>query len=531
MRVAWMLGGILGLSAVAAASPNLSFETVINQGDAIAGDEFSSAGQVVVGPNGSVGIVGLLENSGNPIVIYSTPAGGGTWNSQPVAVGGTSYTIPSIPGAEDFDYFDNLAISGNPSNGTRLTFDAEDGNNNQGIIQWDAGTTSLGDVAFDGDSKGYNSVGATADSGGPSLEMQVNGTGQAMFPAIASAQSAPNNSVILRGDDSASPSPNYITPIFTSSASLTNSSDPGSRVALGADNSGAAVLSASGASGVYIIPANGSAPSPIALGSYTLSAFADPIIGYASGNGINKTTLMLVNGSTPRSQDIVLSKNGGAPQPILAQYTQPTLYEATEGQMTPNGQIAVYVPNTTGDTIQYANAASANSNASVVASVYSGSGPVPNTAIALDPTGTNLDIEALTSPGSTAGPEINSSGTIIFNAEVGTSPSDEKAALLDWLPGDQSPEILLAAGDQVDIDGNMVTIDDFYQNSLSNDYDYYKNGLNDQNGIAVGVDYTGGPNGGGSAVLYAAIPGVPEPSTIALVSIAGFGLLRRRRRQ
>ena len=99
---------------------------------------------------------------------------------------------------------------------------------------------------------------------------------------------------------------------------------------------------------------------------------------------------------------------------------------------------------------------------------------------------------------------------------------------MDWMPGDQSPEILLAAGDQVDIGGNMVTIDDFTLNDLSNDFDYYKNALNDQNEIAVAVDYTGGPNGGGSAVLYAVIP---EPSTMALVSIAGLGLLKRRRRQ
>ena len=124
---------------------------------------------------------------------------------------------------------------------------------------------------------------------------------------------------------------------------------------------------------------------------------------------------------------------------------------------------------------------------------------MPSTAEALDPSGTNLPIQALTSPGSTVGPQINSSGTIVFDAEVGTSPSNEKAALLAWQPGDLSPEILLAAGDTVDIDGNPEIIDDFTLNTLSNDYDYYKNALNDQNGLAVAVDYD---DGNASAVLY-----------------------------
>jgi len=523
MRTTWIWTsvGILGLSAMAAASPNLSFETVINQGDSFSNDpsdQFQTSGQVVAGPNGTVGIVGLVENQSNSVVIYSVPGLGNTWTSQVVAVAGNSYSFPSITDPEDFDYFDNLAISNNISNGTRLTFDAEDVNGNSGILQW--GGSSLNDVAFDGDNKGYSTVGGNGtESGGPLLEMQVNAAGQVMFPAVASS-----NNVLVRGDSSS------LTTTFTSNGTLASTNqDQGSRVALATDNSGAAVLNPtpSGIPGVYTIPANGGTPTAIPLGTYTLSTFADPIIGYASRSGVN-ATLMLVNGTTPRSQNIVLSKNGGAPQPILPQFTQPTLYESTEGQMTPNGQIAVYVPNTTGDTIQYANAALANPSASVVASVYSGSGPVPSTADALDPTGSNLPIQALTSPGSTDGPEINSSGTIIFDAEVGTSPSSEKDALLVWQPGDLSPEILLAAGDTVDIDGNPEVIDDYFLNALSNDYDYYKNALNDQNGLAVAVDYD---NDNASAVLYAVIPGVPEPSTIALVSIASVSLLARRKRR
>jgi len=521
VRTAWMLAGILGFSAAAAASPNLQFQTVINQGDSIGGDQFDDAGQVVAGPNGTVGIVALLE-SGNPIVIYSTPGAGNTWNNQAVAVAGDSYNIPPIGSDEQFDYFDNLAITGNPSSGTRLTFAAEDVSGNEGIIQSDTGSSSLGDVAFEGDTKGYTSIGSVGtDSGSGTLEMQVNGNGQVLFPAMHST-----TSVIVRGDDSSSPSsPNYVTTIFTSNGSLSNAGDPGSRVALGADNSGAALLTASGASGVYSIPANGSTPTKIS-GSFTPSTEADPVMGYASGNGVN-AALMLVNGTSSGTQNIVLEKNSGTPQSILSQqFTIPAGEAPPQGQITPNGQIAVYVPSTVGDTIQYLNATASSYSAAVVASVYPSSGPVPNSALALDPTGSTLKIEGLTSPGQ-SGPEINSNGAIVFDAEVGTSPSNEKQALLDWLPGDQSPEILLAAGDTVVVGGQPVTIDDFLLNDLSNDYDYYKNAFNDQNGLAVAVDYTTASDASGSAVLFAE---VPEPSTIALVSIVSLGLLARRRR-
>lgn len=515
MRTAWVIGSVLSLSAAAMASPNLQFETVINSGDAIAGDTFDIANQVVVDANGSVGIVGALTNSGNDVIIYSTPAAGDTWNNQAVAVGGQSYIIPSMTGPQEFNSFDNLAISDNPIGGTRLTFDASQLNGNTGILQYDVGSPSLGDVAFDGDTKGYSDVGIGGDDGGAELEMQVNGSGQAMFPAVSASKQ-----VLVRGDESS------VSSIFTSGGSLVSTAV--GRVALAADNSGAAELSAGGVPGIYSIPANGGTPTEIS-GAFTPSTDGNSLIGYASGSGLN-AALMLVNGTATRTQNIVLEKNGGTPQSILAggQFTIPVGGPAPQGELTPNGQITVFVPSTTGNTIQYLNAASASTTAAVVASVYSGSGPVPSTAVARDPTGTNLDIEALPSAEGGTMPQINSGGTILFDGDVGTSPSNEVQALMDWVPGDTSPEILLKEGDQVNVGGSMVTVQDLFINNLSSDNDYYKNALNDQNDIAVEIDYTGGPNGSGTAVLYAAIP---EPSTIALVSIAGIGLLARRRRR
>jgi hypothetical protein len=514
----WMSVGILGWSAMVAASPNLSFETVINQGDSFTndpGDQFQMADQVVAGPGGTVGIVGNVENDSNSAVIFSTPASGDTWTSQTVAVAGDSYTIPPIPSSEDFDAFGNLAITNNLSNGTQLTFEAQDVNNNQGILQW--GGSSLEDVAFDGDSKGYSSVGATESASGLP-ELQVNASAQVMFPAVVS----PNN-VLVRGDSSS------LTTTFTSGASLSiTTDDQGDRVALGADNSGAAVITAAGNPGIYTIPAIGGTPTKVS-GSFT-PASEQPLMGYASGGGIN-AALFLANGTPSQTNQVVLSQNNGTTLTVLVPQFSVAGAMQPEGQITPNGQIAVYAPNSyangisTVDAVWHANAASVGPSASVIASVYSGPGS-PSSAFATDGSDPTLPIQGFFS--GDQGPEINSNGTILMDAEVGTTPSHAKQALLDWLPGDQSPEILLAAGDQVDIDGNMVTIEDFTLNSLSNDYDYFKDGLNDQNDIAIAVDYTGGPNGGGSAVLYAVIP---EPSTIALVSIASFGLFARRRRR
>jgi hypothetical protein len=543
MRTTWMLAGIstgiMGLSVIAGASPNLDFETVINQGDSFAvgdaGDQFQNAGQVVVGPNGIIAMSAEIQNGGgsSPAVIYSTPLPSGGWSSQEIAVGDDTYNIPGIAPGEQFLDFNNVALT---NSGTQLAFVAQDYSGNNGIIQWNTGV-GLQDVAFEGDTRGYTSVGGDGtDSGGGGIEMQVNGSGQVLFPAIASGLSAGG---LVRGNATpppplTPPPPPPTTVVFTNgtgSPPLTDT-DPQSRVAVGSDNTSVALLeTSSNVPGIYMIPASGGAATAIPLGNYTPFQ-TDPIMGYASGDGVN-ATLMLVNDINTGMHDIVVSKNGAAPHSILAhEFTIPnsisTPFEYPEGQMTPNGRIAVYVPSTTGDTIQYANAAPAGlPSATVVASVDAGAGSGLNSSMALDPTGTTLDIEALAEPGDDWGPEINSGGTILFNAEVGTSPSNEKQALLDWMPGDQSPEILLAAGDTVDIDGTPEIIDDFLLNALSNDYDYYKNALNDQNEVAVSVDYDDDTE---SAVLFAAIS-VPEPSTIALVSIASFSLMARRRRR
>ncbi|MGD0541330.1 MAG: PEP-CTERM sorting domain-containing protein [Tepidisphaeraceae bacterium] len=520
MRIKWILAGVFGTSAIAAASPSLQFYTVINEGDSIAGDQFFAADQVVVGDGGVVGMVGALLNSGNNIVIYSTPAAGNTWNSQSVVETDAQY-----------ESFDNLALTGNPlftgglSTGqTRLTFAAVSPSDQAGILQWDdnAGVTSLGDVAFEGDGKGYSSIGSDGtDSGGGTLEMQVNGSGQVLFPAVASPPAlATSTDVLALGDVSSVPT---ATPIFKSSSPGLAISDPGSRVALGADGSGAALLSNSGTPGVYNIPAGGGTPTPVSLpGSLvpihdTPDFQGEPVMGYASS--LN-ATLVLATNSSSTSDDIVLSKNG-SPSILVGPFTPGSGAPGVpQGEMSPDGRIAVYVPDNSGadDTIQYADAASLSPVATPVASIGEP---------ALDSGGTSRIIEAVQEAGLNWVPQINDSGTIAFLAEVSTSLTDltPETALLDWQPGDLSPTVLLWENETVNIGGQPETISDLYFNQLAEENDFYKNALSDDGYLAVGVAYD---DYNGAAVL---ITQVPEPATMALLPIIGVGLLARRKRQ
>ncbi len=500
MRVIWILAGIAGASAVAVASPNAQFYTVINQGDAIAGDQFAAPEVVVVGDGGVVATVGQLENSGNNVIIYSTPTSNNQWSSQTVIEDNTDTNVIGLGDNQQFYSYSNVGLTGD-SSAAQLTFYTESAtNSNAGILQWDSDSNTITNIAFAGDI---------------SPQFDVNSSAQVLFSTSA---------MLARGNGVAT------TPLVTYSGSLSGLPSGQPDLALGTDNSAIEELDSSGTDGIYKINATGGVVTPPLAGSPNFALDAEPIIGYASGNGLNSYALTVVNGSTSGKLDIDLSKNLGAAQPILSNQftTSSNNYYAPSGEMTPNGQIAVYVPddNGAGDTIQYLNAASGNTTASVIAAVGT---------VARDPTGSNLIIQSLQQQ-VFAGPEINSGGTIVFAAEVGTSPSDEKQAILDWLPGDASPEIVLADGDTVDIDGVAATIDGLIVDQSNPQDEIYFNSLSDDNylGLAVQYTYDAGPDDGdsGTAVIITQlVTEVPEPATMALLPMIGVGLLARRKRQ
>jgi len=570
-----IVAAVLAIAPIASAATNYvnSFNTVINAGDPTdAGNTFLLAGQVVTDNAGDVGILGV-DDIGDSDVIYSAN-NLGTYSNQ-VVFDGASNDSPNVPGAGDSFQFDDLAISPAAVTGEPvLTFAASDGNTNaQGILQWDSLTplvTGVTDVAFDGDSKGYTNVGGPGGtfSGGAFLEMQVNGSSQVLFPATNTNASGPAQNVILYGNSTA------LSAAFTSSSTLSNASYADYRVGVGADGSGLAVLNSTATGpGFYLLPSNPlNSPALINLGNsnYVPSTQYNPVVGYASSpTGPNQLAVMLVDDSPTRqahqiSENLLMSVNGGTARPIIGAEFQigtaiATGPESFYGQLAPNGQFAAMIPNvstgTGGFAIQYANLAtlSPSSDLATIATEASASGPLENSAVAVDPVphGTNLEIINLQETAGDWYPEVNSNGTVVFPANIGTSPADPNPnqAILLWQPGDVSPQIVLSSSstgaitdtDVIDIAGYPAVINDFNWDGLSSDGDYYKNALSD-NYVALDVDYTylddpsnilaGNAGDSGNAVIITPLSvsaSVPEPGCLSVLGLGAFGLMRRRR--
>jgi len=269
-----------------------------------------------------------------------------------------------------------------------------------------------------------------------------------------------------------------------------------------------------------------------------LPADPDALIGYTSSGPGNNAALMVVNaGGT--TQNVDLEKNNGTPTPLLTLPITPSI--PVQGEMTPNGKIALYLSDSTnGDSIKYDDANGATpftpTTVATVATPSETTLTAPASAIALDPTASSLLIEGLQGGGTPWVPEINALGTTIFDAEIGTSVADEKMALLDWKPGDPSPTVLIAVGDSLVIGGQSATIDGLFPNTLTNESDNFKDTISDDNYVAVNVsyDYPDDPDNILNAVLLTQLSSsessVPEPTTLALLSISGLSLLARRRR-
>jgi hypothetical protein len=553
MKKTWIVGGILFISGAASAQ-TYQFSTVINQGDPLGSDAFLNSGQVVTDNQGNVGILATTEGLDFDIV-YASNTGSG-WNSSVVldednstgaSINGVNFLTPT-QNASNYQIFDNLAITGSALD-PNLTFaaqldDPSVGNpGDWGIVQYNSLTGTLNEVAFDHDTRGYAQVGNDGnDAIGGSIEMQVNGSNHVLFPAVNSS----SQNVIVYGN------PALLTNVFTSNPSgLTNAPFSDYRVGVGADGTSAATLKNGATSDVYLIPSNppGGAPLPVALPAGNVpSNYVNPIIGYTSGvNGMSQAAVIAVDDTNhPGKEDLLLTGPGGTAHSILPQEFSASPGTTMYGQLDPNGQFAAYIPGTSsGNTIQYANLAVANSVTQTIATEAPTTGAVP-TAVAQGPGGYKLDIISLQNPAKTWNPNVNSNGAVVFPAVVGTSPTDTSSqdeAICLWQPGDTNPQIVLSGSasdlatptDQVNIEGYPAIINDFNWNVLGSESDYYKSSLSD-NYLALDVDYTytddpNNPNAGvsGNAVIITSLS-VPEPASVALIGIAATGLLARRRR-
>jgi hypothetical protein len=520
-----MLAGVLAFSASAMASPNVPFSTVFDSTDSFGGAQMIGAMQVVVGTGGDV-FTNAALNDGNPIVVYSTPiANTQQFNNTAVA----EFDTPTVNLSADpnFSIFDNLTLVENSPSSARLFFAANDANG-AGIIQLDiAGSSStLSNVAFDG--TGSYSFSGLSNSDG-TLTLQGDAGGQALFPAKTSSSAL----VMVRGNAAAFPSP---TQVFTPTSSTTLT-DPTFREGLGNETptpTAVADLNVSGSKGVYLL----SGASATKISGSLAPATSDPsmIMGYTSTGSFNAALLLGQGTAGGSTQNVVLVTNGGtihSATTILDQSITPASGESGAlGEISPQGKIALLVPNGTSDvddTIQYADATAASPTTTVIAAVDTDASAPAYTKVA-NSNGTLLPIISLED--SSRGlwvPQVNDAGTIIFEADVyDASLSSDEQALLEWTPADagSSPTVLVETGQPADLDGtpSSSVVDSFTVSSLAQESDFYKNALSDDNYVGVGVFYADGS----SAVLVTAA--VPEPASMALICIVGVGLLARRRR-
>jgi hypothetical protein len=527
MRTKLIALGLFLFPTAAIASPSVPFANVFDSTSAFdGGGTLLGASQVVVGSGGDVFTNALLDN-GNQAIIYSNQSSPGVWTSQDLVDPGTA--VPGVSGS--INIIDNLALSTNTTGDRRVFFAADDSNSNYGVLQLDvtSGGSTVSDVAFDGDGGTYHFKGASSViSPDGTVSLQANGVGQALFPA----NTAGSTGVVVRGNASST------TQLFAPTASLAVS-DATLRFGIGNQTpspTGLAELTASpGGKGVYVL--SGGSPLKISGTLAPAQSGASMILGYTANASLNAALMLGQGTSGGTTQNVVLSKNNGSPIPILAGGSSsitPAAGVSALGELSPQGKIALYVPDGSGDdadTIQYADATAALPSGSIVAAVNTDGSAPASAKVALS-NGTPLPIIGLQSGGSSWVPQINNNGTIIFSAEVfDASLNSNEQALVEWDPSrsGSSPVVLLETGQPVDLNGNPSSsvLDSYQLNGLIQQNDFYKNALSDDNYIGVSVNYDDGSN---AVIITQLQTSVPEPATIALMGIVGVGLLSRRRR-
>jgi hypothetical protein len=523
LRKKWTLAGIAMASATAAASPNVPFDTVFDSSSTFyGGGSLLGASQVIVDNVLAGGIfTDAILNNGDSVIIHShgtvVP---GVWSSQDIVDPGT--VVAGVNGS--ITTIDNLALgSGVPAN-TRLFFAAANNQSKYGVLQLDivSGQVTVSDVAFDGDGGPYSFSGPNSVISPDGTISLVNDGARVLFPANTTASSG----VLVSGIASS------VSPFFTPSSSLALT---GSTLRFGystAPTALAELTASSGGTGVYVL--SKSTPLKISGSLAPAQSGAPMVMGYT--NDAITAALMLGQGTGGgTTQDVVLSTNNGAPVPILAggnTSITPGAGVSALGELSPQGKIALYVPDGSGDnadTIQYADATAATPRASIVAAVDTDSSAPAFTKVALSG-GTALPIVGLQFGGSSWVPQINDVGAMIFNAEVfDPSLGSDEQALLEWGPAraGSSPIVLLETGTPVDLNGSPSPslLEGYELSGLVQQNDFYKNAIN-AGYVGLSINYQDGTN---AVVITQLLPSVPEPSTLLLLPVASLGIMIRRR--
>ncbi len=481
------MAGIGLFAAAASASPTIV--PIITSSDNVpgTGTGFSFANQIVVGDGGSVALIAADTNDIESILYKASASLSDPLNSMDRIGAGSVAT----------GEFDNLAVSGNDLGGTRLTFAYSDGGSNEGVFQQDVGFGPQS-IAF----------GNNLPSGAPNIvPLQVNAHGQVIFTDTDGS----GHQQVLVGNGALGTSvlynPGSGTPTVTS---------VGNRLGIFANGSGAAVLTGTSNTDVYAV--GGGSASGINSTFHTPSTVAN-LLGVAtvpSGNGY----LFLSSSSNSGPFQFVFHDNSGSGNSpkdytLGASFTSGLSGAGPYGEMTPNGLAALYIPNSSGGSLNYY-VASSHALTQIVS--------MAGSPTAVDSAHNVYTINGLSDL--LSAPMINDNGLIIFDATIsGVGPAASHQAILEWYQGLSAPIVLLQATDSSGVGGDLIdgkAARFFSFNTFSTESDVYKDALsNDYLGFqAIYSD-------GSSGVFLLQLP---EPGSIILLPLAGFALMMRRRR-
>jgi len=512
MRVTWVLAGVGSLSA-AVASASTQFTVILNQDQTVGSSEIdltqAIGAQVVAGTNGQVGLLGS-DSDGNQLVLYYD---GSNWS--------TVQTAGQSVGGNTAQQFANLAISGNMAtgSGTRLTYEGINTNNSDaGVFQYDTGSAGPQQVAFDGQNGGIGTLTIPSFYGNSEgfMPLEVDAAGNVVFQPFNSS----GDGLLVVGNITGA---QVQTLAYTSDN--TSDSSVGSKSLWGGPNRLGISTDATGST-TYALMASPASSANTALYSFTggtatniSGSFTDPLLLAAQQNtaaSVNAAVFEATDPTNANNFDVVIHDTGG--NHILQSIPSATATGARDtAEMTTGGNLAYYVPNSTGGALEYYNLSAGNYTPTQVAGIGS--------AVSNPFTSGSFVIKQLVD--TLQAPMVNNNGLVVFDALIGISGNNASSfqALLDW-NGSGSPTVLLYAGEDIagygPIDPDGIDI-----NSLVDQSDVFKDSLNDQgylNVIANFDDYSS------VAVLQTQLS-VPEPTTLALaLPLAGAALMRRRRR-
>lgn len=519
---------LAGLLAAPAAAAGFQFDVVVDSTMALSAGSFTGATQVVLSSGRRVaslsGVDALGFGFGFNAVVEHLPSGGGFGFEVRAIEEGDVYGTTSF---EQFAEFANLSYDG-----ARLSFVGRTLGNDFGVFQYDASlATPESRLAVQGDPIGGDSVNLLTQPGQSRIGLQTNAAGGALFAGSTPPGAA---QALFRG--AASPATVALSGTATMRDYIdTNPAGDGEaatkkRVLTSGGSS--VFLARSGVApnyGVFELTGGGSIASRfpvggVGLGSATLHA--ERLLGAtdAAAEGGAAFTLLRARfhvGGAPTSDAAVVLMVGATPV-VLDTYIDPgpgLSITLNHGAMTPGGRAAYYLPSLAGSgadaRLRYHDApAASGATLAVGEDLAPGADPLEIKRFGIDPAGG-------------AAPAVNENGWVVFDARVAPqSQSGGDDALVAWNPSFSLLQVVARVGQSLDLNGQTVTVTGLVPLAGGLDADVLKDGLADDDHLAFAISYQTTVEGSfGNAIVITRLE-IPEPSSAALVALAG--LLSRR---